>query len=204
MITMPIELYTDGSSLKNPGPSGLAYIIRYYDLKDPNSNQMPEPQEIVGNQGFRLSTNNRMEIMAAIYGIKVIIEKVESGMFHGATQISIMSDSEYFVNAINFNWIGKWQKNNWMTAGYQGSKPQQVKNKDLWEQIIQLQNKLRLMNINLTLTHVKGHNGNEFNERVDKMAVEASKNQAFHIQDEGYEHSYSPSKYQNGYNSYNK
>lgn len=186
MSTMPIELYTDGSSLKNPGASGLAYIIRYW--VDKNDSEMPEAKIIEGSQGFRLSTNNRMEIMAGIYGLRKIIECVNNDPdFKGFTQINLSSDSEYFCNAVNQRWLQKWQQNNWMTSGYNGAAPKDVKNKDLWEQIIEIQETLQKLGINLTLIHIKGHNGHEFNERADKLAVVASNNSGSHLVDEVYE-----------------
>lgn len=186
MSTMPIELYTDGSSLQNPGASGLAYIIRYW--VDNGNDEMPEAKIIEGNQGFRLSTNNRMEIMAGIYGLRKIIECIKNDPeFNGSTQINLSSDSEYFCNAVNQRWIQKWVQNNWMTSGFKGSAPKSVKNKDLWEQVIEVQDSLKELGINLTLIHIKGHNGHEFNERADKLAVEASKDTTNHLIDEVYE-----------------
>lgn len=186
MITMPIELYTDGSSLKNPGASGLAYIIRYWETVE--GNDMPQSKTEEGNQGFRLSTNNRMEIMAAIYGLKKIMEMVDTNpSFTGASQINLSSDSEYLCNAINQKWIQKWQQNNWMTSGFQGRQPQSVKNKDLWEQVVDIQNSLQSHGIVLTVTHVKGHSGHEFNEQADKLAVAASMDGTKHLIDEVYE-----------------
>lgn len=185
MISKTIELYTDGSSLRNPGASGLGYLIRYWETPDEES--MPEEKIIEGSQGFRLSTNNRMEITAAIYGIKAILSKVADGSFQGLTQINLSSDSEYFVKAITQKWLNKWQQNNWMTSGFQGSKPKAVKNKDLWEQVIELQNQLHLQKINLTVSHVDGHSGHEFNERADRLAVAGSNDAQNHLIDEGYE-----------------
>lgn len=184
-MTMPIELYTDGSSLQNPGASGLAYIIRYW--VDKNESDMPESNIIEGSQGFRLSTNNRMEIMAGIYGLKKIIECINNGTMSGYTQINLSSDSEYFCNAVNQRWIQKWVQNNWMTSGFRGSPPKSVKNKDLWEQVIELQETLQNMGITLTLIHIKGHNGHEFNERADQLAVAASNDRTNHLIDEIYE-----------------
>ena len=185
MSTMPIELYTDGSSLQNPGASGLAYIIRYW--VDNMDDQMPEQKTIEGNQGFRLSTNNRMEIMAGIYGLRKIIECINNGTINRPAQINLSSDSEYFCNAVNQRWINKWVQNNWMTSGFRGSAPKSVKNKDLWEQVIDIQNTLQNMGINLTLIHIKGHNGHEFNEKCDQLAVAASKDNTNHLIDEIYE-----------------
>ena len=185
MITMPIELYTDGSSLKNPGPSGLAYIIRYWEAAD--ENQMPEAKLIEGNQGFRLSTNNRMELMAGIYGLRKVIEKIDEGVLAGAKQINLTSDSDYFVKAINQNWVTRWQQNQWMTSAFNGAKPRPVKNKDLWETILAIQDELRNRGIILTMTHIEGHSGHEFNERADHLAVAASGDSSNHAIDEEYE-----------------
>lgn len=191
MLVSAVELYTDGSCLRNPGMGGLAYIIRYSvdDQNDQGSFPMNAPvqfKEIEVSQGFRYTTNNRMEIMAGIYGIKAVIDNVKSGVIKGATQLNLFSDSEYLVKAINMQWINKWMDNNWMTSAFQGRQPQPVKNKDLWEQVIAVQNDLKAMNINLTMTHVDGHAGHEFNERADKLAVAAATG-TNHIIDEVFE-----------------
>lgn len=173
MITMPIELYTDGSCQNNPGAGGYGYIIRYWDT--PEGSDMPEGREIEFSQGYRLTTNNRMEIMAAITGIKDIIAHYDNDPAWGnISQLNLFSDSEYLCKAINQRWIQKWADNNWMTSGFQGSKPKPVKNKDLWETVIEIQNALNSRNITLTITHVRGHNGNEYNERCDKLATSAT------------------------------
>ena len=184
MIEMPVEIWTDGSSLRNPGASGLSYIIRWWEEKDDTA--MPESKQVQGNQGFRLSTNNRMEIMATIYGVSKFISLVDDGTLEGAKQLNLYSDSEYFEKCINQNWIAKWQQNDWMTSGYQGRKPTAVKNKDLWEKVLEYQEKLRSMGITLTVTHVSGHNGVELNELADKLAVEVSTG-SDHIADVEYE-----------------
>lgn len=184
MISAPIELYTDGSSLRNPGASGLGYVIRYWD--DKGNGTMPEVQIIEGSQGFRLSTNNRMELMAALWGLRTIISNINNGTLYGAKQINLQSDSEYFCKAINQRWIAKWSQNDWMTSGFKGSKPKPVKNKDLWEQIVAIQDQISNMGVTLTVSHIEGHAGHEFNERADKLAVAAS-NGTSHIIDEVYE-----------------
>lgn len=171
-MAQPIELYTDGSSLRNPGAAGLGYIIRYWVDKEDNS--MPQIKEIEGSQGFRLSTNNRMELMASIFGIKMIMEKLDDGTIPEASQVNLYSDSDYLVKALSQNWATRWMANNWMTSAYGGRQATAVKNKDLWEQIIQLQEELRGRKIILAVTHVNGHSGHEFNERADKLAVAAS------------------------------
>ena len=184
MITAPIELYSDGSSLRNPGASGLGYVIRYWN--DKNDGSIPEAQIIEGSQGFRLSTNNRMEIMAALWGLRTIVTNINNGTLAGTRQINLQSDSQYLCNAINQRWIAKWSQNNWMTSGFKGSKPKPVKNKDLWEQVVAIQDQIVAMGVTLVVTHIEGHAGHEFNERADKLAVNAS-NGTSHIIDEVYE-----------------
>lgn len=185
MITMPVELYTDGSCSRNPGPGGFAWVIRYWET--PEGSDLPESKIVEGNKGFRLTTNNRMEIMGGIYGLKEIMSKVKDGLFSEITQINLTTDSEYFAKAINQGWINKWMQNDWMTSGFKGSQPKPVKNKDLWEQIINIQNEIKGSGINLTVTHVLGHNGHEFNERADKLAVAATMNSSEHTVDDVYE-----------------
>ena len=187
MITMPVELYTDGSSLRNPGESGLGYIIQYWENPE-NDDAMPVSKRIEGSQGFRRSTNNRMEIMAAIYGIRAILEN-QNGVLQGITQINLYSDSDYLVKAITQRWVEKWMRSNWMTSGFGGSKPKAVKNRDLWEELLKLQDQLKASSINLTVTHVTGHAGNELNELADRLAVKASNDAVHHIIDEAYENS---------------
>ncbi len=182
---MPVELFTDGSALKNPGPSGLGYVIRYYE--NTGDNQMPVQKDLEGNQGFRLSTNNRMEIMAGIFGLRRIFEEIDKGTLQGTPQINLSSDSEYFVNAVNKHWIDKWQQHNWMTSPWQGKPGHAVSNKDLWEQFIECQNEVKKRGINLTMTHVNGHSGLELNERADRLAVAASSDSSNHKIDEEYE-----------------
>ena len=185
MSSMPVELYTDGSSLRNPGAAGYGYIIRYYVDKDDNS--MPEVKEIEGSQGYRLSTNNRMELMGAINGLRKVINKLEDGTIQPISQINLFSDSDYLVKAISQNWATRWMANNWMTSSFNGKQATAVKNKDLWEQIIQIQEELRSKKIILAVTHVNGHSGHEFNERADKLAVAASNGPEEKKLDEEYE-----------------
>ncbi|MCM1220539.1 MAG: ribonuclease HI [Lachnospiraceae bacterium] len=189
--SMPVEIYTDGSSIKNPGPAGIAYIIRFYE-EPADDMSPPTPQIIEFNQGYRLSTNNRMEISAAIQGLSRVIYNIGDQSFEGVNQINLYTDSDYLSNAINQGWLTRWMQNNWMTAGFRGAAPKPVKNKDLWEQVSAIQDKLKQLGINFTIHHVKGHNGDEFNERADKLAVEASTG-TNHLIDEVYEKVYSSS-----------
>lgn len=185
MVTMPVEVYTDGSCIRNPGPGGWAYIIRYWEST--SDTDMPEAKEFQANQGYRLTTNNRMEIMGAVMALREVIQmKTTDPNWAQVGQANLMSDSEYFCKAINQNWIQKWKENNWMTSGFKGTPPKPVKNKDLWEQVIEVQEELRNIGINLTVTWVKGHDGNEYNEKCDKLAVAASTG-TDHIIDQWYE-----------------
>lgn len=185
MVNQPILIYSDGSSLRNPGSSGLAYIIRYMD--DLNDGSMPQYTDIECAKGYRLSTNNRMEMMAAIEALGHTLNLIQTNNnFSTVRQIDLHSDSEYLCKAINNKWIEKWQQNGWMTSGYRGQQPMPIKNKDLWEKIITLQNQFRTMNIALTISWLKGHNGDEYNEKCDKLAVDASNKNATNI-DEVYE-----------------
>lgn len=186
-MLFPVELYTDGSSLRNPGASGLAYIIRYW--VDPNNTGTPESQQIEFSQAYRLSTNNRMEIMAVITGLKDVLSKVRASTIQ-TNQINIFTDSEYVSNAINQNWLSKWQSNNWMTSGYRDRSPSAVKNKDLWEQVLEVQGELKNEGINFTISHVQGHADNQFNNRADELAQAASNSGENSLIDETYEEIY--------------
>lgn len=189
-ISSTIDIYTDGSCVKNPGLGGFAYIILYDETTEENG--LPQTKEIDFNQGYRLTTNNRMEIMAAIFAIKKSIELKDSDpTWSNLRQINLYSDSEYMCNAINQRWINRWAENNWMTAAFGNKPPKAVKNQDLWEEIISVQRELHDRNINILFNHVKGHNGNEFNEKADKLAVAAS-NGTNHLIDEVYERTTGP------------
>ena len=137
-----IKIYTDGSCLKNPGSGGWAAII----------NNNGNIKRISGNE--KRTTNNRMELMAPINALKDIDPKDE---------IEIYTDSQYVKLGIT-EWINTWIKNNWKT-----SKKEDVKNKDLW---------LELYNLNqlfkLKWNWVKAHAGNPLNEEVDLLAKKAA------------------------------
>ena len=184
--TKVIEVYTDGSSLGNPGMSGTGYIIRYWEIKEGKL----VPGEVEGSQGFRLSTNNRMEMMGVIYGINFALELLEVGMLKEIKEINLFSDSQYLCDTIIKGWLNKWSKSGWVTST---QKP--VKNKDLWESIIVILDKLNKKGIKLIINHIPGHQGFEFNERADKLCTTASADTANHIVDEVYEASVA--KYKN-------
>lgn len=151
-----LVVYTDGGCINNPGPGGYGVIIDHDG----------ERFELSG--GFRLTTNNRMEMMAAI----VALEELQ-----GYRQaIHLYSDSSYLVNGIEKGWVGRWRRNGWRRAD---GKP--VMNIDLWQRLLQLQDGLEVV-----FHWVKGHAGNEWNERCDRLAVAMARQPELPV-DEPYE-----------------
>ena len=138
-----ITIYTDGACSGNPGPGGWGYVI----LQD--GNFLKE-----GSGGEVETTNNRMEMTAAIEALYSIPDK---------SIITLNSDSAYLVNAFNQKWIKGWIKNGWKTAS---GKP--VLNFDLWQKLIRLDAYHQI-----TWVKVKGHSGIQWNERCDKLATGA-------------------------------
>jgi ribonuclease HI len=182
---MPMEIYTDGSCLRNPGPGGYSFIIRYW--KPGDDENVPEPTTSEFKQGYRLTTNNRMEVLGGIEGLKKAAEGIKNGDYKEVTQLNLYSDSEYLCNAVNQKWIDRWYDNNWMTSGWKGATPQPVKNKDLWEQLVTAKQELQKLGVNVVITWVKGHDENQYNNRADTLAVEASHDSTNHLIDTKYE-----------------
>ena len=140
VVISEVTIYTDGACSGNPGPGGWAAILMAGGAK----------KEMSG--GERDTTNNRMELMAVIEGLKALKRPCK---------VDIYSDSAYVVNAFEQNWIGKWVKNGW-----KNSAKAEVANSDLWKELINL----TAMH-NVTFHKVKGHADNEFNNRCDELAV---------------------------------
>ena len=139
-----VTIYTDGACSGNPGPGGWGAILMYKDYK----------KEISG--GMKNTTNNVMELTAVIEALKLL---------KFPCNVKLYSDSAYVVNAFLQNWVKNWQKNNWKT-----SDKKDVKNKELWQELIAL-TKIH----NIKFIKVKGHSDNEFNNRCDEMARNAIK-----------------------------
>ena len=140
-----IDIYTDGACSGNPGPGGWGVVLIYQENKKELSGYQPE------------TTNNRMELFAAIQGLSALKE---------SCVVNLYSDSSYLVNAFEKHWIEKWQRNGWKT-----STKSPVENQDLW--------KLLLMHVRkhqVRFIKVKGHSDNQYNNRCDEMAVAAIKN----------------------------
>lgn len=142
-----VEIYSDGACSGNPGRGGYGTVLRYK-----KSSGEYVTKEL--SEGFKNTTNNRMELLGAIVGLEAL---------KGACSVTLTSDSKYLIDAIQQKWIEKWEANGWKTAG---KKP--VKNVDLWTRLIDLMKKHDIQFI-----WVKGHNGHEFNEICDKLAVAA-------------------------------
>ena len=146
---MEIKIYTDGACVGNPGPGGWAAIIL----------EENEKNEIFG--GEKLTTNNRMELMAAIRGLEYCVkqEKKQPSLQH----IKIFTDSIYVKEGITI-WIKNWEKNNWKT-----SDKKNVKNIDLWKRLKEL-----TQSNQVEWNWIKGHSENPMNDLADKLAKKAT------------------------------
>jgi ribonuclease HI len=140
-----VFLYTDGACSGNPGPGGYGAILR--------SGSGGHSKEISG--GFRHTTNNRMELMAAIKGLECLKEPCE---------VTVVSDSRYIVDAMEKGWVKKWRANQWMR-----NKKEKALNPDLWEKLLDLCGRN-----SVKFEWVNGHSGHPENERCDQLAVAAA------------------------------
>ena len=146
---MLVKIYTDGAARGNPdGPGGYGTVLEYIDTKG----QM-HTKEI--SQGYKKTTNNRMELMAVIAGLEALNRPCE---------VEVYSDSQYVVNAFNQHWIEGWIKKGWKRG-----KNEPVKNVDLWKRLLTAKEKH-----NVVFIWVKGHDGHPQNERCDYLATSAA------------------------------
>lgn len=148
---MKIILYTDGAAKGNPGPGGYGVVLlsgKHY-------------KEI--NEGYRMTTNNRMELLAVIIGLEALKKKNQ--------QVQVFSDSKYVVDAVEKGWLMGWEK-----KGFKGKK-----NPDLWKRFLLVFRKHQVK-----FNWVKGHAGNTYNEKCDELAVAAAEFDNLLI-DEGFE-----------------
>ena len=147
---MQITIYTDGSSIGNPGPGGYGAVL----ISGRHRKEL--------SQGYRLTTNNRMELLAVIVALEAL-KKPQS-------IVTVYTDSQYVVNAVELKWVFGWEKNRFKNK----------KNADLW---------LRFLNVYrrhvVELKWIKGHDGNKENERCDQLAV-ASAQSSILLEDTGY------------------
>ena len=143
-MTDRVEIYTDGACSGNPGIGGWGAYLKYKD----------NVKELSGSA--ENTTNNRMELVAAIEGLKILKK---------SSKVNLYTDSVYLKDGIT-KWIFNWQKNNWKNAN-----KKDVKNKDLWIQLLEVVNKH-----DINWIWVKGHEGNEGNEIADNLATSAISN----------------------------
>ena len=141
-----VFLYTDGACSGNPGPGGWGVVLRYGGHE----------KELCGGEPY--TTNNRMELTAAIEGL---------GALNEPCLVELYSDSTYVVNSVEKGWVFGWREKNWIKRGGEG-----VPNADLWKKL------LSLLNIHKVTFHwIRGHDGHPENERCDKMAIACARNQ---------------------------
>jgi ribonuclease HI len=151
-----VTIYTDGACDPNPGgPGGYGVVLKYGDKR----------KELSG--GFQSTTNNRMEVYAAIVGLEAL---------KAPCKITLYSDSKYLVDAMTQGWVRRWKQNDWWR-----NREEKAVNVDLWERL------LSLCDIHqIEFVWVKGHAGDHENERCDKLSLEALKREDL-LLDEGYE-----------------
>lgn len=145
-----VTIYSDGACSGNPGPGGYGVVL----ISGRHRKELSE--------GFRLTTNNRMELLAAITGLEALK--------HEGTVVRLHTDSLYLVNAVNNGWLFNWEAKRFAKK----------KNPDLWKRFLEVYRKHHV-----TLIWVKGHNNDPENERCDMLAVNASRQQVLR-EDEGY------------------
>lgn len=141
-----ILMYTDGAAKGNPGPGGYGTILKYGNKEKELS------------QGFRMTTNNRMELLAVIVGLEAIKKP--------GWEVMVTSDSKYVVDAVTKGWLAGWVKKD-----FKGKK-----NRDLWERYLKASS-----GHEVKFQWVKGHAGHPQNERCDRLAVEASESSKLQV-----------------------
>ena len=146
---MKVKIYTDGAAKGNPdGPGGYGVVLEYVDSKG-----QLHTKEL--SQGYFRTTNNRMELMAAIVGLEAL---------NRPCSVELFSDSKYLTDAFNQHWVDHWIKKNWKRSGNE-----QVKNIPLWKRLLKAMEPHEVQFI-----WVKGHAGHPQNEQCDKLAVKAA------------------------------
>jgi ribonuclease HI len=144
LATGKVLIYTDGGAIDNPGRGGYGVVLRFKGRR----------KELSG--GFRHTTNNRMELLACIEGLKALKQ---------SCSVVLFSDSSYVVNGMTKGWAQRWQADGWKL-----SSGQQVKNADLWRQLVELSARH-----DMEFRWVRGHSGNRDNERCDQLAIAAAR-----------------------------
>lgn len=142
-----IDIYTDGACKGNPGPGGWAAILVYQSTE----------KELSGGEGN--TTNNRMELTAAIMGLEALKEPCE---------VTLYSDSKYLVDAMTRGWAASWKARGWKRSG-----SADAQNPDLWDKLLTLTSVHHV-----SFVWVRGHDGHAYNERCDTLAVAGAKKYA--------------------------
>jgi ribonuclease HI len=150
-----VIIYSDGACIGNPGPGGYGAVLLYG----------PHRKEIYG--GYRLTTNNRMELIAAIAGLSALKTRCS---------VTLYTDSKYLADAITKGWVKRWRENGWKR-----NKREKAQNVDLWEKILNLCNRH-----DVEFKWIPGHAGNPENELCDKLSMEAARREDL-LPDIGYE-----------------
>ena len=144
-----IKLYSDGAARGNPeGPGGYGTILQFTDA----SGVLHEREY---SQGYKKTTNNRMELLGVIIGLEALTRPCH---------VEVFTDSKYVSDAFNKHWIEAWEANDWVN-----SQKKPVKNPTLWKRLLKAMEPHRV-----NYNWVKGHNGHELNERCDKLATSAA------------------------------
>ncbi len=154
MADGPVVIYTDGACIGNPGPGGYGAVLLSGNHR----------KEISG--GYAETTNNRMELMAAIVGLEALARPCA---------VTVYSDSKYLVDAVEKGWARRWKANSWMR-----NRKEPAINPDLWERLLANVDKHTV-----EFRWVRGHSGNKENERCDQMATQAARGQDL-PEDSGY------------------
>lgn len=150
-----VTIYTDGACIGNPGPGGYGTVLLHG----------PHRKEI--SAGYKRTTNNRMELMAAIVGLRALKQPC---------QVTLYTDSQYVYNGIAKGWAKRWRANGWKR-----NKEEKALNADLWDELLNLCDRHHVQ-----MTWVRGHAGNPENERCDQLAAEACRGKGL-PPDTGYE-----------------
>ena len=158
-----VTIYTDGACLGNPGPGGYGVVLLASGDRR---------RELSG--GFRLTTNNRMEMLAAIIGLETLKRPC---------RVTLHSDSKYLVDAMEKGWARRWQANGWWR-----NKQERAVNPDLWQRLFD-----SLSGHDVRFQWVRGHAGNVGNERCDVLATTAARQPNLPI-DEGYQRTVTPAQ----------
>ena len=148
-----IRINSDGSAIDNPGRGGWGVVMEYKGRRKPQS------------KGYKLTTNNRMELMGAVWALEQLVELTSRGKVPAETKVIVVTDSSYVVDAMTKGWAKRWRKNKWIKQN--GEK---AKNTDLWNRLLRSIDRLKRVEFRWT----KGHAGHQPNELADSLARKAA------------------------------